>query len=263
MKKSVLAVLIVMVLTTGIFAQSPNQGFGVISELTGTVELKAAAAADYVPARTGARVEQDTIISTGFKSTALVTVGSTTITVRPLTRLTLTEISAAQGTETINVNLQAGRVRVDLSPPAGTKASMSVTAPMAVASVRGTTFEFDTRNINVHQGRVGFRGNTGYVVQVSAGSFSGVDSYGTAWAPRRSSDTGLASSRPVGFDSTASNVGVGVVPNESKGSSGTQGSGGSGGSSGNESDTGGGYYGTTTGPTTTPTGPVEIPVIFN
>ena len=72
-----------------------------------------------MPARIGDQVSEDTVVSTGFKSTALIEVGSALLAVRPLTRLTLTEISASAGNETLNVNLAAGRVRVDLNPPAG------------------------------------------------------------------------------------------------------------------------------------------------
>ncbi|GBU27989.1 hypothetical protein R84B8_01545 [Treponema sp. R8-4-B8] len=76
-------------------------------EFTGTVELKYAGAADYTAATSGAQVKADTIVSTGFTSTALIEVGSVIIAVRPPTRLPLTEISASAGTELVNMNLEA------------------------------------------------------------------------------------------------------------------------------------------------------------
>ena len=168
MKKTILTALL-MTTTLGIFAQS-----GVIKELSGTVELKNAGAADYVPAKAGDTVAQSTVIFTGIKSMALIEVGSAVIFVRPMTRLTLTEISAFQEEEILNVNLQAGRVRVDVNPPAGIKTSMNVMSTVATASVRGTSFYFDTRNLYVDHGTVLFKGNKGYTVQVSDGSVSGV-----------------------------------------------------------------------------------------
>ena len=72
-------------------------------------------------------------------------------------RLTLTEVQASGGEEKLNVNLHAGRVRVDVNPPAGAKASMSVSSPNATASVRGTSFFSDTRNLQVEQGTVLFK----------------------------------------------------------------------------------------------------------
>ena len=126
-------ILTLILLCVNIFAQS-----GVVRELTGTVEIKTAGASGFVPAVPGMEVRQDTLISTGFKSMALIDMGSTVISIRPLTRMSLTEIQASAGVETINVNLQAGRIRVDVKPPAGTRASMSVTSPIATASVHGT-----------------------------------------------------------------------------------------------------------------------------
>jgi hypothetical protein len=201
MKKVILVFLIVITggLSLGVFAQS-----GVIKEYRGTVELKPAGATDFVPAIMGAQISQDTIISTGFKSSALLEVGSALITVRPLTRLTLTEIVASQGTETLNVNLHAGRLRVDVNPPAGAKASFTVISPSAVASVRGTSFSIDTMNVHVSEGTVSFKGNSGYAVQVPAGSFSRVGEYSVATGAQNESSVGVTPSGPVGYDAATS-----------------------------------------------------------
>jgi hypothetical protein len=61
---------------------------------------------------------------------------------------------------------------VDVNPPAGTKASLSVNSPTATASVRGTSFEFDTRNLRVNSGTVHFMGNWDYEVAVKEGNTS-------------------------------------------------------------------------------------------
>jgi hypothetical protein len=197
---------------TGICVFAQN---GEIKELSGNVELKFAGAAEYVSAAAGAQVMTDTVISTGFKSRALLEVGSAVIAVRPLTRLTLTEITASQGMETLSVNLQAGRVRVDVKPPAGTKASFSVTSPSAVASVRGTSFFFDTRNVRVREGRVAFRGNHGYTVQVGAGSHSKIGADGIASGAQDNNNAELTPSSPPGYNAvpTGNTGGTGVVNN--------------------------------------------------
>ncbi|MDR2941882.1 MAG: FecR family protein [Treponema sp.] len=199
MKKAIVQFLLLVIFFAGagicVFSQN-----GMIKELSGVVELKLAGADEYVPAVAGAQVAADTVISTGFKSTALLEVGSAVIAVRPLTRLTLKEIKASQGTETINVNLQAGRVRVDVKPPAGTKASFSVTSPSATASVRGTSFFFDTRNLRVREGKVAFRGNHGYTVQVAAGSHSGIGENGIASGAQDDNSAELAPPSPPGYN---------------------------------------------------------------
>ena len=182
MKKTIRLIVLLSLLSLGTIAFAQTSGAGVIREISGTVELKAPGAANFVAANIGDQVNQETVISTGFRSTALVELGgSTVIAVRPLTRLTLTEITAAEGTETLNVNLQAGRVRVDVHPPAGTRASMSVSSPQATASVRGTTFWFDGANVSVGDGAVDFSGTSGNIpMPVSAGSVSSVDTGGKA-----------------------------------------------------------------------------------
>ena len=166
--KKLQTTMMVLILCAG-FAFAQN---GVITGMSGTVELMRPGSSVYVPAKVGDQVTGNTTISTGFKSSALVKAGSAVITVRPLTKLTFAEISAAAGTETINVNLQTGRVRVDVNPPAGSRSNTSVRGPSATASVRGTSFTFDTRNITVQKGTVAFKGKRGGVMLVSAGSSS-------------------------------------------------------------------------------------------
>jgi hypothetical protein len=178
MKKTVIMAVLILLCTGFSFAQN-----GVIKEISGTVELKRPGAAAFIAAKTGDAVTRDTVVSTGFKSTALIAIGSSVITVKPLTRLSLAELSAAEGTETINVSIQTGRVRVDVNPPAGTKTSMSVRGPSATASVRGTSFDFDTRNLSVRHGTVAFQGSRGGVVLVRAGSSSYVQPNGRAANP--------------------------------------------------------------------------------
>ena len=123
MKKIILTAFFTAAIAAGLFAQN-----GVIRELTGEVELKHAGSTAFVPAAAGAQVALNTIVSTGFRSTAIITVGSATITVRPLTRLSLAEIQSSSDSENVNVSLQAGRVRVDVKPPAGTRANLTVQA---------------------------------------------------------------------------------------------------------------------------------------
>jgi hypothetical protein len=192
--RKIIGTLLLMGAATLGFSQT-----GIIKELSGTVEIKTSGTAAFVPAAAGTEVLQNTIISTGFKSTALVQAGSALILVRPLTRLSLTEIQASQGMETLNMNLQSGRVRVDLKPPAGKKAFLGVASPIATASVRGTSFDFDTRNLRVHSGAVDFMGKWGYRVSVQEGFTSGIASSGTAGAAQNPG--GLVLQPGAGYDS--------------------------------------------------------------
>jgi len=166
-----------------VFAQN-----GVIKQVSGTVELKRAGESAYVPAKAGDTVSENTVISTGLKSYALIEVGGTTLNVRPVTRLTLTEIRALGNEESLQVNLRTGSVQVAVTPPAGGRSSTTVRSPNATASVRGTTFYFDARNLHVTQGTVLFKGNRGYTIQAGAGSTAVVAWNETASAPQSTTD---------------------------------------------------------------------------
>ena len=243
--KKYLFVAVWLVMVAMVFAQQ-----AVIRDLSGTVELKASGASSYVPANTGDSVSEDTLISTGFKSTALIEAGSTLIAVRPLTRLTLTEIRTAIGTETLNVNMAAGRVKVDVNPPAGTRASVGVSSPTATASVRGTSFEMDLRRIIVVEGRVDYSGKRGGLVVVDAGYDSSVLIDGKVSSPYGNILSGYRPSPPVGYDPFSASSSAGGFTSLYVASKDTQPGeydGGDGGSAGGGSSGGGGTSSGTSG----------------
>jgi len=202
MKKIIFIVLISSIAVFTIYSQS-----GKIRELSGEVEIKIAGAAAFVPAQVGSVVAQDTIVSTGFKSTAIIEVGSNVITVRPLTRLSLSEIQSSADAETLNINLQAGRIRVDVKPPAGTKANTTVQSPSATASVRGTSFDMDIKNLAVNEGRVAWGGADGIAVSVNPGKLTTINSEGNAESPVVVTTSSVLPPSPVGTNSTGKNSG--------------------------------------------------------
>jgi len=187
--------LTVFLMGSALYAFAQN---GIIRELSGEVELRQAGSVEFVPAAVGSEVAPDTIVSTGFRSSAIIEIGSATLTVRPLTRLSLTEIRAAAGTENTSVSLQAGRVRVDVRPPAGTAASFTVQSPSATASVRGTSFEVDARSIRVIEGTVSFRGAAGVPVMVQTGGESVAEVGGRTADPVQNIFQALSPPTPVG-----------------------------------------------------------------
>jgi len=193
MRKIVIAIFLTAVITAGISAQN-----GIIREFTGDVELKHAGSAVFVPASAGASITTNTIISTGFRSTAVIEVGSSVISVSPLTRLTLAEIQSSENSENVNVDLAAGRVRVDVKPPAGTRANFTVQSPSATASVRGTSFEMDTQNLVVNEGRVILNGTAGLGVMVNKGNATYSGASGLPANPIEVAASALAPLSPIG-----------------------------------------------------------------
>ena len=179
--KKLAIVLIIFSAASFCYAQQEEEQppFASISKMAGTIELKKSGSSEWIPASAGDTLEKDTIISTGFKSTAILTIGSSVLTVRALTRLSLEEIINQNNRETTNINLNTGRVRVEVTPPSGTRTNLKVQTPSSVASVRGTSFEMDTVKIKVLSGEVGFSSLAGHAsrpVTLKAGQESFVNS---------------------------------------------------------------------------------------
>jgi hypothetical protein len=141
----------------------------VIREITGTVEVKGPDQESWAPAAAGQSLPQAALISTGFKSSAILEIGNSTLTVRPLTRLSLEEIMENQGNEEVRLYLRTGRIRAEVSPPTGGTVDFRIRSPTITASVRGTAFEFNGVRLNVDEGLVHVTGGDASGVYVGAG----------------------------------------------------------------------------------------------
>ncbi|MDR1419484.1 MAG: FecR domain-containing protein [Treponema sp.] len=170
--KTVIVCVFLLAGIEGVFAQSGPARF---AEVWGTVETRDEGQAEWKAASPGDSIGKNTVISTGFKSTALVVLGDSRLSVRSLTRLTLEELVQRDGTEEVRLYLRSGRVQVKVTPPSGLRTNFTVRSPVATASVRGTGFEFDTRRLYVESGRVLLEGADGQRVYVGAGERSYVD----------------------------------------------------------------------------------------
>ena len=143
-----------------------------IQELKGNVKIKNPGA-DWVSADIGMILEQDSLISTGFKSTAVIAVGDSILTVQPLTRLSFAELSEAD--RPMHLLLHSGRVRAEVNRPREKQIDFTIRSPSVIASVRGTIFDITIAGIEVIRGRVLFTDTDGVSVSVGQGSFSSVD----------------------------------------------------------------------------------------
>jgi uncharacterized membrane protein YgcG len=155
-----------------VHAQTPE---AVIQRVSGKVEIQAPGSPAWVPASAGMVIEAQTRISTWVKSSAVIVWGGATIMVRPVTMLTLEEITVRQGEEQAEIYLHTGRVRAEVTRPRGGTIGFTVQSPMLVASVRGTAFEFDTINLVVFNGEVQYTSMIGSRVLVRAGEGSTLD----------------------------------------------------------------------------------------
>jgi hypothetical protein len=187
----------------GLYAQESAGSQAVIRELSGTVEIKAPGSPQWLPARQGQSIARTAVVSTGFKSTAVIALGNSLLTVQPLTRLTVEEIRETAGNERVNISLQTGRIRADVKPPAGGKTEFTVKSPSATASVRGTSFEFDGLNLRVDEGRVHVTGGDRSGTYVGVGhSISADIETGRTTSAAETAKEELVPALPVGIDNT-------------------------------------------------------------
>jgi hypothetical protein len=161
--------IFVALLFTGLLVPAFAQT-AVIRELSGTVEVQRSAGAGWTRAAAGMKLDKNMSISTGFKSTALISLGDSSVAVRPLTRMSIEDLAASKDDENTTVFLRTGRIRVKVNPPAGGgKVNFQVKSPSATASVRGTEFDMDSSNVKMYSGAVAFAGSDGVPAIIGAG----------------------------------------------------------------------------------------------
>jgi hypothetical protein len=170
--KPFFVVFLIFICAGNAFTQTTEARF---LEVTGTVETKDASSPEWKKAAPGDLIGKNTTISTGLKSSAVISLGSSRLDVRPLTMLTLEELVQRDGAEETSLYLRTGRVRAVVTPPAGQNVDFTVGSPVTTASVRGTSFEFDGRRLRVEDGWVLLEGSGGQKVYVARTQRSYVD----------------------------------------------------------------------------------------
>jgi hypothetical protein len=151
----------------------------VFTTVTGKVEIQNPGEQTWQAATAGMEVPIRATISTGFGGRAVLQVGSTTLTVRPLTRLRIDELSTQNNVNRTNLAMPVGRIRVEVKSSAGTKNDFTVRSALSTAAVRGTGFDTDGARISVFESTVAFSSQSGVSTNVSAGE-TGVSSGGGA-----------------------------------------------------------------------------------
>lgn len=176
------SIIVIMMIIAGAMAVRAEEAYAVFSEVSGKVEFQAPGSA-WKPAKVGDRVHPGDMVSTGFKSTAIIAIDKTTISVKAITRMTLQNLVKTAGGTSTTLFLLSGRVKADVPPQPGQSMNFKVTSPTATASVRGTAFEFDGVNLVVDRGTVQLTTPTLQSRHVAAGQFSMVAAGGVVPPP--------------------------------------------------------------------------------
>jgi hypothetical protein len=154
MKRVSLIVLLAFVLGLPLYSLVD----AVVVEVSGKVEVKPPGEA-WLTAAAGMTIEPGAVISTGFRSQALLEVGESTLQVKQLTRMQLEELVQREGLQTTQLFLRVGKIRADVKTAEGLRHDFQLRSPVSTAAVRGTIFEYDGIRLNVERGLV-FLANT-------------------------------------------------------------------------------------------------------
>ena len=94
----------------------------------------------WVGLASGDVIHESETVSTGFQSEAKLKYNGSVMALGALTRITMDELSASEGSENVNVYLNTGAVRAKVTHTKATRVNYTGRSPVAVASVRGTDF---------------------------------------------------------------------------------------------------------------------------
>lgn len=152
-----------------------------IAEISGKVEIRQGEDV-WRTAQVGQTVPVGASISTSFNSSALLQVGASEVEVKPLTRVRIQELISDGGVDRSEVNMPVGRISANIRG-GERRAEFTVRSPVATASVRGTSFDFDGVNLDVAEGVVVLANKFNEAVAVAQGEQSSASGGGPPQQP--------------------------------------------------------------------------------
>ena len=124
----------------------------------------------WVALKNGDTLNQGSVIQTGFKSEVVLNIKESTVTVAPLSRLTLQQlaeregVAGAPGKDDTTIFLDTGSLKSNVQKSQDRRVGFTVRSPVATASVRGTEYQVTTKfrsvAVQTMQGKVATWKNT-------------------------------------------------------------------------------------------------------
>ncbi len=126
----------------------------------------------WTTAAVGDEIPIGATISTGFRSSAVLLVGGSEISVVALTRMSIEDLTETSDSVTTSLNLHTGKVRASVKTTGGKSTNFTLRSPVSTAAVRGTDFVFDGYRLQVIEGTVRFLNKLNEAILVGAGNSS-------------------------------------------------------------------------------------------
>ena len=169
--KYTLLILFIIVLASPVYSAD----LITIAKVNGKVEIKEPGGS-WTKASEGTVIPEGSTISTGFNSFAELDLsGSSTIYVKPLTRMALDKLAITGNKVNTKLNLKLGRIKADVKTSKGLKHDFTLKTPVSTAAVRGTIFEAGSNgNLSVITGKIQQSNKIGQKTTVPGGNSSSV-----------------------------------------------------------------------------------------
>lgn len=132
-KISIVAVFFAALLCANVFAEDFKAE---VLSVTGKVDCMKGS--QWTPVKTGDFLLRGDVIQTGFRSELVLKIEGSTVTVSPLTRMSVEMLNAQEDKDNTSLYVATGSVVSDVNKNNNRKVGFTVRAPVATASVRGT-----------------------------------------------------------------------------------------------------------------------------
>ena len=132
-KISIVAVFFAALLCANVFAEDFKAE---VVSVTGKVDCMKGS--QWTPVKTGDFLLRGDVIQTGFRSELVLKIEGSTVTVSPLTRMSVEMLNAQEDRDNTSLYVATGSVVSDVNKNNNRKVGFTVRAPVATASVRGT-----------------------------------------------------------------------------------------------------------------------------
>lgn len=106
----------------------------------------------------GSTLSKGDVIQTGFKSELILKIKNSTVTVSPMTRLTVEQLAETKDRDETKLFLDTGSVKSTVKKTEDRRTGFTVRSPVATASVRGTSFS--AKNVYGGTEIIGYEGKT-------------------------------------------------------------------------------------------------------
>lgn len=178
-----------------------------VKVIQGFAQSKENTSADWKPLKVGDKLQNGSIIYTGFKSTVIVQTVNATIEIKPLTQMTLASIIASENKITTDLELKYGKVKAEVNTNKETQTLFKVRSANSTASVRGTSFTFGEDELFVNHGTVLFTTDSNISLLVQKNESSSTNKFGETVRPMQHKfANATVTTTPVGTSSGESDM---------------------------------------------------------